>query len=122
MVASAEVSMVRIVDGDTIVVSSGGNSKPFKVRFLGIDTPEIQGRCERESRLARAASNRTRNLLPKGSKIILRSDKNKFHKDKYGRVLAKIERNGNDIGQILLREGHAKVWRPPPAPRNSWCK
>ena len=121
MLASAEVAMVRVVDGDTIIVASRERAAPFRVRFLGVDTPEINGRCAREIKLAKAASKRTSALLPIGARMILRSNAARFNLDKYGRVLARIERNGLDIGQTLLNEGHARVWLPPPAPRNDWC-
>lgn len=121
IMASAEVTMVRVVDGDTIIVAARPQNERMRVRFLGVDTPEINGRCAREIRLAKAASKRTSELLPKGARIILRSDSARFNLDKHGRVLARIERNGLDIGQTLIKEGHARVWLPPPAPRNDWC-
>ena len=121
IMASANATMVRVVDGDTIIVALHGQNAPIRVRFLGIDTPEINGRCAREIRLAKAASKRTSALLPKGSRITLRSDSPNFNLDKHGRVLARVERDGLDIGQTLLNEDHARVWLPPPAPRNNWC-
>lgn len=35
----SRVELVRVVDGDTIVVDDGGEEQ--KVRFLGIDAPEV---------------------------------------------------------------------------------
>ncbi|WP_298966718.1 thermonuclease family protein [uncultured Roseibium sp.] len=39
-------------------------------------------------------------------------------KDKYGRTLARVLVNGNDVSQILINEGLARPWR---RHREPWC-
>lgn len=33
-------TVVRVVDGDTVVATPGGTSRPLRVRLIGVDTPE----------------------------------------------------------------------------------
>ncbi len=38
--------LVRVTDGDTIVVRRLGTGREFRVRLIGIDTPEVYGGVE----------------------------------------------------------------------------
>ena len=111
-------TVVRVIDGDTVIVQT--RVGPQTVRLLGIDAPEIRGRCKEESAMAAQASNRLRNLLPPRGKVILVSDVGGWSKDRYKRLLARVLHNGSDVGQRLVREGLAKRWSPP-SPRIVWC-
>lgn len=62
-----EVELAKHVDGDTIHVTSSGKS--YKIRFLGIDTPESTGKVEA---WGKKASDYTKNAL-KDAKIIVES-------------------------------------------------
>lgn len=92
------VSLVRVSDGDTIVVSING--KNTKLRLIGIDTPEKYDgeKLERKSRewgistqeikqMGKKSSNFTKDLL-KGKKLYLEYDVTKY--DRYGRLLAYV--------------------------------
>ena len=96
-----------IVDGDTLWLEGE------KIRLLDIDTPEMQGRCEYENRLARQARARLVQLMNAGPYRIERDGT-----DRYGRTLARVSVNGRDVGQVLVREGLA---RPYGTGRRSWC-
>ncbi len=74
--------VVRIVDGDTIVVSLGG--KNVKVRYIGMDTPEDvdpNSPVEPMSREAAAANQK----LVAGKTVVLEKDVSET--DQYGRLL-----------------------------------
>ena len=82
-----EVTLVRVVDGDTVTVKKDGEE--FSVRLLGIDTSEstncLYNECTEEGQ---AASKYLQALLKKGQKLYLEYDEEK--QDKYDRQLAYI--------------------------------
>ena len=62
-----DVEFIRAYDGDTITVTIP-NIHPFfgkhiSIHVLGIDTPEIRGKCVQETKLARKARDLVRSLL-----------------------------------------------------------
>src|SRR5439155_1440086 len=75
-------TVIRIVDGDTIVVSIEG--KDFKLRYIGMDTPEDvdpNSPVEPMSREAAAANQK----LVAGKTVLLEKDVSET--DRYGRLL-----------------------------------
>ena len=81
------VSLVRVVDGDTIVISKDG--KEEKVRFLEVNTPEsVHSDESKNNAYGDMASDYTKNKLSDVSTIYLEYDKEKY--DRYGRTLAYI--------------------------------
>ena len=95
-------SVEYVYDGDTILLNTGD-----KVRYLGIDTPEIDRKGGKSEFMASAA--RKFNLkLVKRARIRLEFDKEK--KDHYGRQLAYIFlANGDMVNALLVRNGFAHV-------------
>ena len=97
--ASARVS--RVIDGDTIDLSSGA-----RVRLLQIDTPEPgTGEC-----YSRAAGRELRRMLPVGAPVVLEADPRLDHVDAYGRLLRYVRRGGVNVNVELVRRGAATVW------------
>ena len=86
----------HVTDGDTIWVSVGGKAKAIDVRIQGIDAPEI---CQDYGRVA--ASALLQHLQHKTVRITSRAI------DKYGRMVAKVSANGQDVGAWLVENGHA---------------
>ncbi len=114
---SAEV--LRVMDGDTIVVRARiwlGQDIETRVRLDGVDTPEMNGKCERERRMALKARDWVASLAA-GGKVILRD----IQYGKYaGRVVARVEApDGEDFSHSLLRAG---LGRPYDGRRRPWCK
>lgn len=91
-------------DGDTLRAT---------FRIANIDAPEIQGQCDYERQLALRAKEFTRVWLAKGHVTIKQTGI-----DRYGRVLATVERNGADLGEALIK---AKLARPWVGKRQPWC-
>lgn len=91
-----EIAVVRyIVDGDTIILQDGR-----AVRFIGIDTPELNTRQQRPAEPgAIAARSWLQKQLPLGQKIKLTFGRQQ--RDKYGRRLA----------HPLTQDGHLLVSR-----------
>ena len=94
-------------DGDTVWIEGE------KIRLADIDTPELDGKCAYERRLALRARNRLKALLNAGPFDISRSGK-----DRYGRTLAILHRGGRSIGDQLVAEGLARTWS---GRREPWC-
>ncbi|MGU9961897.1 MAG: thermonuclease family protein [Candidatus Puniceispirillales bacterium WSBS_2018_MAG_OTU23] len=115
---TTEAIVQQIIDGDTIVVKNEHAST--KVRLLGIDTPEIFGKCPEERSLAQAAKAHASASLPIGQRITLTSAAGGWSRDKYGRLLAKVSINGTDLGQALVSSGLAQRWSSS-GPRPVWC-
>ena len=93
--AGNSVRVVRVVDGDTVDVR--GAAGTFRVRLLNVDTPE-RGSC-----LAGAATRFTSRMLPRGATATLRYDQERH--DRYGRVLAWVEKGGVAVSAELARAG-----------------
>jgi endonuclease YncB( thermonuclease family) len=88
--------VTHVTDGDTIWVSAGGGQPAIDVRLQGIDAPEI---CQDYGRVAAGAL--LQHLQHKTVSVTGRA------RDKYGRVIAKVSLNGEDIGAWLVENGHA---------------
>jgi len=100
--------VVRVVDGDTIVVRAEGRS--VTVRLLGIDTPETHGgpvECG-----GPAATRQLARIAPAGTRVRLVTDpRSGDTRDRYGRLLAYIDGLQGDLGERQLRAGLAYVYR-----------
>ncbi len=113
------VEVIRIIDGDTIVVRVHpwlGVFIETRVRLAGIDAPELRGRCESEIVLAGRARDRLAELLAAG---VARLDD--IRHDKYGgRVRARVLGvDGADVGAMLVAAGLARPYHG--ERRGSWC-
>ena len=94
--------VTRVVDGDTLwvrdsMVASG--SETLKVRIVGIDAPEV---CQAGGPEAREALRR--HVL--GQPVTLTSPSSRSHDD-YGRLLARVDKRGEDVGRWMVRRGQA---------------
>ena len=102
----AEVS--RIVDGDTIHLEDGR-----KIRFIGINTPEIGYKGKLSQPFAQRAKKILQGLLQQNQKVGLYYDKER--NDKYKRTLAYVVlSNGQNIAEVLLKKGLAQSIVVPP--------
>lgn len=92
--------VTRVVDGDTVWVAVAGGGKPLKVRIEGIDAPEI---CQPGGASSQEALRRR--LL--GSQVSL----SLHFQDDYGRMLATIYQQGEDVGRWMVSSGQAWSYR-----------
>jgi len=108
--------IVKVVDGDTLDVLVDLGLEIFKklrVRLYGIDTPEVYGvkHDSEEYAEGKKASDFVKKLLPQGTKVTIRTIKDK--RGKYGRYLARVffnfESGKMDLAALLLRENLAKT-------------
>lgn len=102
--------VVRVVDGDTIVVEIDGAEE--KVRLIGIDTPEsVHPDSDRNVEYGKIASAYTEESL-EGKAVSLEFDVEE--RDQYGRLLAYVYLDGQMFNEVLLAKGHAVVATYPP--------
>ncbi len=97
----------KVFDGDTILLSNG-----TKVRFLGINTPEVAGGRKTEEQGGQAAKNWLKQRL-EHNKVSLQFDVEK--QDKYLRSLAYVfDEQKRNINLELVKQGLAAVSIFPP--------
>jgi len=101
----------RVVDGDTIELSNGE-----RVRYIGIDTPEIRERKGSDwiynpRPYAEDAKAFNKNFV-EGKSVRLEFDVQK--KDKYKRLLAYVYAGDKMINLEMVKEGYAMIYTYPP--------
>lgn len=110
-----EAKVLRVVDGDTLKVQIA--DKGYKVRLLGVDTPEsVSPKKGKNTKEGKIASEYTKKNL-EGKDIILEFDVSPY--DRYGRLLAYVYVDGICYNEKLLEEGYAKVMMISPNVKNS---
>ncbi len=116
---SRPVDVIRTIDGDTFearVHLSPGLDVTTHVRLRGIDAPELKARCDKELRLAEAASDALRNLLAEGDVTISNVGPDKYQ----GRVDADVAtRRTANVSAALLAGGFARAYDG--GHRSGWC-
>ena len=91
-----------VYDGDTILLSNGD-----RLRYLGINAPEIDHKFKKDEFMAHAARNFNYKLV-NGARLRLEYDKQK--RDQYGRILAYVFlENGKMVNALLVQKGLAHV-------------
>ena len=98
----------RVVDGDTVVLSGGE-----RVRYIGMDTPELHHPKKPVQAYAREAMEFNRRLV-EGKKIRMELDVDR--RDRYGRLLAYVFRqeDGLFVNAELVKQGYAQLLTIPP--------
>ena len=113
-VTTLEGTVTRVVDGDTIRISARGFETP--VRLVGIDTPETRDPRRPIQCYGPQATAMTERLLPVGTRVLVQSDPTQAVRDRYGRFLGYVFRQGvpanptRSVNHTLVRTGRAKVY------------
>ena len=90
--------------------------KNIAIRILGIDTPEIKGKCKKEKTLAIKARDFARKALFNAEVVIVKNLK----RDKYFRLLADVYFDNTNLASALLENGLAVSYSG--KKKSSWCK
>lgn len=120
------VKLIEVLDGDTLKVKSYKNNQVFKVRLIGIDTPEsnLNPKLKRELQKSTKTEKEiikmgiiskqfTQKMVESSRFLYLEYDIQLY--DKYNRKLAYVYlENGKMLNYLLVREGYAKVYTFPP--------
>ena len=94
---------LRVVDGDTIYLNGE------KIRFTGIDTPELKQTCIKDD-LVNACGVKAKQML------IDKIGNNTIHcisdgKDQYKRILAECFVNNESLSSFIVKSGYAFAYR-----------
>jgi len=101
-ISEKEYFVERVVDGDTIVLSSGE-----RVRYIGIDAPEID-----DNACYSQESKQKNQELVEGKQVKLEKDVS--DKDRYGRLLRYVYIDDQMVNELLVKEGIAIAKEYPP--------
>jgi micrococcal nuclease len=103
---------IQVIDGDTIHIHKKGEKEKIRIRFIGIDAPEIFYEKEKEDDcFAKEAKEKLASLLEKEESIFIEFDIKQEKEDVYGRLLGYLEtKEIPDIGLLLLEEGFVKEY------------
>ncbi len=110
--AEAIVPVVRVIDGDTIVVRLDGEEED--VRVIGVDTPETVKPDTPVQCFGERASHFTKRLL-EGRRVRLVFGVERH--DVYGRLLAYVQLGDRFVEAMLARRGLARPLTIPPNDR-----
>ena len=94
---------LRVVDGDTIVLNGE------KIRFSGIDTPELKQICIQDDQKVNCGISAKMLLIEKIGNITPECISE--GKDTYKRTLAECFVNGESLSKFLVRSGYAFAYR-----------
>ncbi|GIO25307.1 thermonuclease family protein [Oceanobacillus sp. J11TS1] len=100
------VTIERVVDGDTVIVHLEDGTRE-RVRLLLIDTPESVKPNTEVQPFGEEASDFAKKLMPEGEKVEL--ERGTPDRDDYDRMLAYIWVDGENVNQMLVEEGYARV-------------
>lgn len=109
---STPLTVTRVIDGDTIELANGE-----RVRYIGIDTPELNSRGREEAEcFAREALEKNRELVLRKE---VRLEKDVSDRDRYGRLLRYVYVAGPEgkevfVNKRLVIEGYAQAATFPP--------
>ena len=95
--------VIQVIDGDTIRIEGG-----YKVRYIGIDTPEVYPKLEAFGMEAWQANRK----LVEGK--VVRLERDVSETDKYGRLLRYVYVDDILVEAELVRQGLAEVKAYPP--------
>lgn len=88
-----DAAVVSVHDGDTITVRTTETSK---IRLYGIDAPELKqphGQASKHA-LSEITFGKSVHITP-------------MSKDRYGRIVAKVEAGGVDVNRVMVEQGNA---------------
>ena len=116
--------VVKVVDGDTVWVRCE-NGSLYKIRILGVDTPEIHRRNKpyyyrtydgiyiTNTTYLKLWGYRAKEYVEnklKGKEVVVVFDRMSPKRDGYNRYLAYIFVDGRDLGEDLIINGYTRVY------------
>jgi len=111
--------VISVYDGDTFRVNIDSLpplvGKNIPIRLEGVDTPEIQGKCQYEKDLAIKARDFVRSKLDNAKEIML----NNLKRGKYFRIVADVTVDGVSLEKELLENELAYKYSG--GKKSSWC-
>lgn len=103
LLAKSDFSSIFIkscYDGDTCTAKDGE-----KIRLACIDTPELKGRNSDPEKAIKARD--FLNKLVANKEISIK----RITKDRYGRTVAEIYKDGKNIQELIVNKGYGKIYK-----------
>ena len=103
LLAKSDFSSIVIkscFDGDTCTAIDGE-----KIRLACIDTPELKGRNSDPEKAIEAKD--FLNKLVANKEISIK----RITKDRYGRTVAELFKDGLNIQELIVKKGHGKIYK-----------
>jgi len=116
----SEYKILRIVDGDTFVISAPFLPKEIKqtmyLRLSNIDTPNVKrwANCDKEAELGEKAKLFVEQVIMNNKYTI-----KLVGVDKYNRLLGQIFINKKDLSDLLIKNNFARPYYG--GKKQSWC-
>jgi len=111
--------IIKVIDGDTFRVDINELpdiiGKNIRIRILGINAPEINGKCTFEKELAIKARDFVQILLDNADLVILKN----LNRGNFFRLLAEVIVDGKDLGELLIANDLAVRYQG--QKKLSWC-
>lgn len=103
-------TVIRVVDGDTFEAALDAEPGEWKIRLLGVDTPETVDPRKPVQCMGKEASDFAKQMLD-GKRVRLDADPQADERDKYGRLLRNVLlEDGTDVNALLVRAGYAHAY------------
>ena len=94
--------IIKVIDGDTFRVDINELpdiiGKNIRIRILGINAPEINGKCVFEKELAIKARDFVQILLDNADLVVLKN----LNRGNFFRLLAEVIVDGKNLGELLV--------------------
>ena len=103
LLANSDFSSILIkgcYDGDTCTAVTGE-----KIRLACIDTPELKGKDANKIPAEKARD--FLNQLVANKKVSIK----RITKDRYGRTVAEIYKDGTNIQELIVKKGYGKIYK-----------
>lgn len=109
--SNANSTVLRVVDGDTLVARLDDEPGEWTIRMLGINTPETVDPRRPVECFGKEASEKLKSLLPLDSRIRLAPDPKADERDKYDRLLRNVFlADDTDVNALMVRDGFAYAY------------
>jgi micrococcal nuclease len=102
-----------VYDGDSVELICG--KEVTTARLIGLDTPELEARCEAEKTAALSAKRALAAMVAEAARVEVEIEGH----DKYGRDLVRLWLDGKDAAERMIDAGHARAYTG--GQRESWC-
>ena len=112
--AAESARVLRVIDGDTILVEIGGRQE--RVRYIGVDTPETVAPDRPVGCFGPEASRANKDLV-EGKTVRLERDTSE--RDRFGRLLRYVYAGDTLVNAELVRQGYANAVTFPPDVREA---
>mgnify|MGYP001171949925 FL=1 len=111
--------IIKVIDGDTFRADINELpdiiGKNIRIRILGINAPEINGKCTFEKELAIKARDFVQILLDNADLVVLKN----LNRGNFFRLLAEVIVDGKNLGELLVANDLAVRYQG--KKKSSWC-